>query len=69
MILELSKLEVLYSLNGLYEKYLITKIYFEEHSEEEVIGMSTPTEIKEVYNNILKQVQDKNECKSLNKIK
>lgn len=69
MVLELNKLEVLYALNGLYEKYLITKTYFEEHNEEEVIGMSTPTEIKEVYNNILKQVQDKNECISLNKIK
>lgn len=69
MILELSKLEVLYSLNGLYEKYLITKTYFEEHNEDEVIGMSTPTEIKEVYNKILKQVQDKDECMSLNKIK
>lgn len=69
MKLNLSKLEILYSLNGLYEKYLVTKTYFNEHNEEEVVGMSTPKEIRDVYNSILDQVQEQKECTSLNKIK
>lgn len=70
MNIDLTRDEMLYILDGLYEKYLSTKAYFAEHtSEEEILGMSTPQELKNVYNNFLNQVQAYGEYKFLDKIK
>lgn len=70
MNINLTRDEVLYILDGLYEKYLSTKAYFAEHSsKEETLGVSTPEELKIVYNNFLEQVQSYGEYKFLDKIK
>lgn len=70
MNVELNRDEILYILDGLYEKYLSTKAYFAEHpKEDDVIGMTTPEELKAAYNGFLSKVQKQGEYKFLDLIK
>ena len=70
MNIDLTRDEVLFVLDALYDKYLGTKAYFAQHTaQEEILGMSTPEELKDVYNSFLGQVQAYGEYKFLDKIK
>jgi len=46
-------------LNALHQKYITAKVYFAQClNEEDTIGMTTPEELKEIYNDLLKQMKD-----------
>jgi hypothetical protein len=46
-------------LNALHQKYITAKVYFAQYpNEEDTIGMTTPEELKEIYNDLLKQMKD-----------
>jgi hypothetical protein len=59
MNINLKEGEALVVLTSLLEKYMNAKAYFAEcKKEEDTIGMTTPDELKDTYNNLLKQMQD-----------
>ncbi|MEG1256775.1 hypothetical protein [Clostridium sp.] len=56
-------------LEALREKYMNTKIYFNNaKSEEETIGMTTPEEFGKLYDSILEQAQAQGGYNFLDKI-
>ncbi|MEG1256762.1 hypothetical protein [Clostridium sp.] len=70
MKIDLNEKEILYALDSVHGKYISTKLYFREHTDEiDKIGMTTPEELKELYNNLLEQVQNEGSYKFLEKIK
>jgi hypothetical protein len=57
-------------LTALHEKYINTKVYFNENTEEEDrIGMTTPEELKNTFNNVLDQIHHNGLLTILDKIK
>ncbi|MEG0132549.1 MAG: hypothetical protein RR891_05550 [Clostridium sp.] len=70
MKIDLNEKEILYVLDSVHGKYISTKLYFREHTDEiDVIGMTTPEELRELYNNLLEQVHNEGTYKFLEKIK
>lgn len=62
MKLDLNSNEILTLLTTLHLEYGNAKAYYETHKlENERIGVTSPDEIKDVYNSILLQVQKKQE--------
>ncbi len=56
--LNLSFGEALEVLKAVHEKYIDIKVFFAEcENEEDTIGLSTPEELKALYNNLLKQMK------------
>ncbi|MEG2919236.1 MAG: hypothetical protein RR851_15075 [Clostridium sp.] len=69
MDLKVDNKQTLDLLESIREKYMHTKMYFNNaKSEEETIGMTTPEELGELYNSILEQAQAQGEYKFLDKI-
>jgi len=51
MKIELDDKNILYVLDSIHGKYISTKLYFKEHTNEiDKIGMTTPEELKDLYN-------------------
>ncbi|KEZ88924.1 hypothetical protein IO99_01845 [Clostridium sulfidigenes] len=70
MKIELDDKNILYVLDSIHGKYISTKLYFKENTNEiDKIGMTTPEELKDLYNNLLEQVHAQGEYKFLEKIK
>lgn len=70
MNIELTDKDVLCILDSVHGKYIGTKLYFKEHTDEiDKIGMTTPEELKELYNNLLEQAHSQGSYKFLEKIK
>ncbi len=70
MKIDLNDQEILYTLDSVHGKYISTKLYFKEHTDDlEKIGMTTPEELKALYNNLLDQVHNEGQYKFLEKIK
>lgn len=70
MKINLNEEEVLHILDSLHGKYMSSKVYFNNHSSElETIGVTEPKKLKDLYNNVLGQIQAQGEYKFLDKIK
>jgi hypothetical protein len=70
MKIELDDKDILYVLDSIHGKYISTKLYFKEHTDKiDKIGMTTPEELKDLYNNFLEQVHAQGQYKFLEKIK
>ena len=70
MKLELDDMKVLTILEALRSEYVTVKDYYEEFQDEEQrIGVTSPEEIEQTYNDILAQAQEQGELTSLDKIK
>ncbi|SHI93199.1 hypothetical protein SAMN02745163_01047 [Clostridium cavendishii DSM 21758] len=68
MKIELNNEETLNILHALRSEFMSVKLYFEENqNEQERIGVTTPEEIRDTYNTILKQTKE--EFPMLNYIK
>lgn len=69
MKIDLEPNQLLNLLDCLLNRYVQYKAYYKEHSDEEDFeGVISPSEIEDIYNNILKQVQTQGECTLLKPI-
>lgn len=66
MKLELDDMKVITILEALRSEYITAKDYYEEFkTEEQRIGVTSPEEIEQIYNDILSQAQEQGELKNL----
>lgn len=66
MKLELDDIKIVTILEALRSEHITAKDYYEEfQKEEQRIGVTSPEEIEQTYNEILSQAQEQGELKNL----
>lgn len=70
MRIDLNEEEALHILDSIHGKYMSSKVYFKNLSSElDTIGITDPNKLKQLYNNLLEQIQAQGEYRFLDKIK